>query len=211
MSYTCLIVSSKGAVAASDSRNTKSFTLLPVRLHFGNKQKTFFDKNHRLIWAQCGISSAGLTNIAAHSKRILENPDLPFTKRLELFKERMKKDSLKYQKMMKSDAVSNLIYACYENPANPIIGNIYVVNGKVTQDSVYKIPTFLQSGSNASELSSSKAFIPDVDSSVEEMAQMAEKRVLEAIEYDRIAHEKNRRYNAAVGGAVQIKKLKLRD
>ena len=206
MSYICILANKNGAVAAADTRLTKSNKFLPITYHTDHRQKVFKSTEGHVVWGLCGISTNGFRNLTGAMNKILADDGIPFAERLDSFRAVTPEMTARYQKKFKkAAAVITLLYASYEDPQAPDVGYITVQNGYIAVDMKCTLPCAIQGGANAAFLTSLDGFRPKDIYSIRKLALMSRKRVQEAIDYDAERKKQDRKYVATVGGRILTK------
>ena len=229
MSYVCLLVSSKGAVASGDSRITFGLPL-PFSLHHDHGCKVF--KSNHTVWACCGLTRKGLFHYPTMVKRIMDQDDVLIYKRLRRVERLMKFHTktplvirfwhrltapvitivnklLKRHPKEPHTLVFNLLYADYSPSGKVRCGSICVKNGEVISERVYHAPVMVENGMNMRLLTPASAYIPATDASLSSMKTAGAARVEESIAKDRELKQENPRYRSTIGGKVRQEVLEF--
>ena len=206
MSYICILANRSGAVAAADTRLTKSNKFLPITYHTDHRQKVWKSTESKVVWALAGISKNGFRDLTKTMNKILRDDSVSFNTRLDTFRPKAAEMTAKYQKKFKkAAAVITLLYASYEKPDAPDVGYITVQNGCVAVDRKCSLPCAIQGGANAAYLSDINGFRPEDRYSARKLSMMAQRRVQEAIDYDAARKKTDRKYAATVGGKIMVR------
>lgn len=218
MSYVCLAVSKKGAVAAGDTRITL-YTPLPfLHLHYDRGQKVFSSPSRQTIWAFTGITFWFFRSYPKMVRRIMRNEELSLEERLK----QVKKIMCHYTQpplinripiirsipfIRKSEHaqgfIFNLLYAHVPSPGEePICGMLFFRHGKLESHKTYRPPVIMENGMNYKELSALRNYIPNAQEEIDDVRRLVGRRVKESIKKDQELHAKNRKYVSTIGGRV---------
>ena len=210
MSYICLLANENGAVCASDSRETSTFT----RRYKDKRQKTYISDRKDAIWCCCGASRIGhviyATDCIGKAGKILNDDSLPFTWRLKQFEDFISRETRKPLIGKKTVYVFTVLFAYWRPDKPPLVGTITAKGGAITDKRFFKLPIMMEAGKNSSFLSPRKRYMPRQGESLIRLSKKATARVREAIRYDINAKKADPSYAPTVGGKVQIEKLSFK-
>ena len=206
MSYLCLVAGRRGAVIASDSRLTFNYRGKDRAHPMDHRRKVFTADHGRILYGLAGASCQGLLDMQPALAAIFHLPGLTLEARLlkaiccgEYLTGKAFKAS-SYQR----DSLQTLFYAACAEGGQPEVGYIDIKNGRLLRWERCRIPCMLQAGSNADRLDFGNFVRPAADADLKTMSAKAEKRVLEAIAFDRQAAAADPAYQARVGGSVRM-------
>lgn len=193
MSYICMLVNSRGAAAAGDSRET-----FDLGMHLSLRRKVFVSDDGRSIWAMCGLTRCLGVDYFRRASAILRSGGSHSQQLVRVGK--LLSSGTRIQSKLSRAVSSFTLMACFADNDSPKVYVLRAVNGRCSiEQRAY--PICLEAGSGTQNIPALK--VPDLDSlSLAGLERTARLRTQEAIEGDRAAHEKNWKHRVTVGGRI---------